>query len=87
MIETKQEQIELLIKIRMPLTTIRDEKGVKIIYSYLPLSYTEHPTTGITIKAMLYDRQTWKLVGKYFYVTYEELLLSALGLSLEEYQV
>lgn len=84
MIETKQEQIELLIKIRMPLTTIREEQGEKHICSYLPLSYTEHPTSGFIIKAMLLDRQTWKLSGEYFYITYEEFSLSALGLSLEK---
>lgn len=83
MIETKQEQIELLIKIRMPLTTIREEQGEKTIYSYLPVSYTENPTSGIIIKAMLLDRQTWKLAGEYFYVTYEEFSLSMLGLGPE----
>jgi hypothetical protein len=79
MIETKQEQIELLIKIRMPLTTIREEQGVKHIYTYLPVSYTEHQTSGFIIKAMLFDRLTWKLSGEYFYVSYEEFSLSVWG--------
>jgi hypothetical protein len=79
MLETKQEQIELLIKIGIPLTTIREEQGEKHIYSYLPLSYTEHPTSGFTIKAMLYDRQTWKLLGESIYVSYEEFSLSIWG--------
>jgi hypothetical protein len=80
MLETKQEQIKLLIKIRMPLTTIRETQGEKHIYSYQPFSYTEHPTSGIIIKAMLYDRRTWKLSEEYFYVSYEEFSLSVWGL-------
>jgi hypothetical protein len=79
-----KEQIELLIKIRIPLTTIREEQGEKHIYTYMPVSYTEHQTSGFIIKAMLFDRQTWKLSGEYFYVTYEELSLSSFGLSVEE---
>jgi hypothetical protein len=84
MIETKQEQIELLIKIRMPLTTIREEEGEKHIYTYLQVSYTEYQTSGFIIKAMLFDRLTWKLSGEYFYVTYEEFSLSVWGFSAEE---
>ena len=84
MIETKQEQIGLLIKIRMPLTTISEEQGEKHIYSYLPLSYIEHPASGIIIKAMLYDRRTWELSGEYFYATYEEFSLSVWGFDEKE---
>jgi hypothetical protein len=84
MIETKQEQIEILLKIRMPLTTIREVQGEKYVYTYLPMSYTEHQTSGFIIKAMLFDRRTWKLSGEYFYVTYEEVSLSVWGLGEEE---
>jgi hypothetical protein len=76
MIETKQEQIELLIKIRMSLTIIREEQGEKHIYTYLPVSYTEHLTSGFIIRTMLFDRRTWKLTVENFYVTYVEFSLS-----------
>ena len=79
MLESKQEQIELLIKIRMPLTTIREEQREKHIYTYLPVSYTEHQTSGFIIKGILFDRLIWKLSGEYFYVTYEEFALSVWG--------
>lgn len=82
--ETPQEIINLFISKRIPFTTIREEQGEKHIYTYLPVSYTEHQTSGFIIKAMLFNRRTWKLSGEYFYVTYEEFSLSMMGLGLEE---
>ena len=84
MAESKQELIELFIRKGMPFTTVRSEKGVKTIYSYLPVAYTDNPISGIIIESMLYDRKTYKLSGEYFYVTYEEMSLSALGFDIPE---
>jgi hypothetical protein len=82
--ESKQELIELFIRKGMPFTTVRDEKGVKTVYSYLPVAYTNHPNSGIIIESMLYDRETYKLTGEYFFLTYEELSLSAFGFDVPE---
>lgn len=79
MAEVKKELIELFIRKGMPFTTIRSERGVKTIYSYLPLAYTDNPVSGIIIESMLYSRETYKLTGEYFYLTYEEFTASALG--------
>jgi hypothetical protein len=84
MAESKQEIIELFIKKGMPFTTVRDENGVKTIYSYLPVSYSDHPISGLIIENLLYDRTTYKLSNEYFYVTYEEFSLSAFGFEVPE---
>jgi hypothetical protein len=52
----------------------------------LAVAYTDHLISGIIIESMLYDHETYKLTGEYFYVAYEEMSMSALGFDVPQYE-